>query len=702
MPGPAYFPLFPLIMCRYLRTIMACRLLLLSILLLPWLNHTSRADGLADNIDSQVRPIPPVGLELSPAVTAELAASLAAIEASIPQMAVASSAVDWWNDVRVIARGVRLTLEGRQFYKPAEIDHARRLMELARSRIAELAQRAADEKTPPSWARQSGRLILGHRSKLDDTVQPMGVFLPTGYETDPHQPRRLDIWLHGRDESVSEVAFLYRRWTQDSPYQPTDTIVLQPWGRYSNAFRFAGEVDVLEAIEEVARRYAIDRQKIAIRGFSMGGAGCWNLAVHHADRFFAANPGAGFCETERFLTGFQGESLKPSLVQRQLWNLYDCPPLARNLSNLPTVAYSGGLDRQKEAADIMTAAAAEVGVYIPYIVHPGSAHAIHPDAKEEIEALMEVYAKRSRAFIPPKVSWSTYSLRHADAYWIHLRRLRRHWEKATIEAGFNEEWSKLTVATQNITSFDIKIPADRRPATFGKSVAIVVDEQPIGVVAVKPTAIFALRCHLSEGRWSLTLDPTAETIAASSDELEKRPGLQGPIDDAFMDRFIIARPSGQEPSPQVQAWTQRELQHAIEHWRRQFRGEPLVKIDTEITDEDAQSANIICFGTPRSNRYLAACLPELPLAWDQESLVFRGVAYASATHVPICVYPNPKARHRYLVLNSGFTYREYDYLNNARQTPKLGDWAIVDATTPMTTRGPGHVVAEGFFDDRWN
>ncbi len=148
-------------------------------------------------------------------------------------------------------------------------------------------------------------------------------------------------------------------------YAPDDTFVLQPWGRYSNAFRFAGEVDVMEALAEVQRRYRIDPDRISIRGFSMGGAGCWHLASHYPDRFFAANPGAGFCETERFLTGFQSEILNPTPAQRMLWSLYDCPPVVRNLINLPTIAYSGGMDRQMEAADIMTQAASEAGFDIP-------------------------------------------------------------------------------------------------------------------------------------------------------------------------------------------------------------------------------------------------------------------------------------------------------------------------------------------------
>ncbi len=56
--------------------------------------------------------------------------------------------------------------------------------------------------------------------------------------------------------------------------------------------------------------------------------------------------------------------------------------------------------------------------------------------------------------------------------------------------------------------------------------------------------------------------------------------------------------------------------------------------------------------------------------------------YAAATHAPILIFPNPLNPKKYVVLNSGFTFREADYLSNARQTPKLPDYAIVDITTP--------------------
>ena len=75
--------------------------------------------------------------------------------------------------------------------------------------------------------------------------------------------------------------------------------------------------------------------------------------------------------------------------------------------------------------------------------------------------------------------------------------------------------------------------------------------------------------------------------------------------------------------------------------------------------------------------------------------------YPTGTHVPLLIYPNPLNPKKYVVLNSGFTFREYDYLNNARQVPKLPDYAVVDVTTPPNSRWPGKVVRAGFFGEKW-
>src|SRR5262249_49345222 len=150
----------------------------------------------------------------------------------------------------------------------------------------------------------------------------------------------------------------------------------------------------------------------------------------------------------------------------------------------------------------------------------------------------------------------------------------------------------------------------------------------------------------------------------------KRHGLQGPIDDAFMDRFLMVRPTGKARHDKVGRWVAGELDHATTHWRHQFRGEAPVKDDTAVTDDDIAGSNLILWGDPASNAILARIAGKLPIAWDADNVRVGGKSYAAGHHVPVLIYPNPLNPKRYVVLNSGFTFREYDYLNNARQVPK--------------------------------
>jgi len=62
----------------------------------------------------------------------------------------------------------------------------------------------------------------------------------------------------------------------------------------------------------------------------------------------------------------------------------------------------------------------------------------------------------------------------------------------------------------------------------------------------------------------------------------------------------------------------------------------------------------------------------------------------------VLVYPNPLNPSKYIVLNSGLTFREAHYSTNSQQTPKLPDYAIVDLTTPPDARTPGKIALAGF------
>jgi hypothetical protein len=177
--------------------------------------------------------------------------------------------------------------------------------------------------------------------------------------------------------------------------------------------------------------------------------------------------------------------------------------------------------------------------------------------------------------------------------------------------------------------------------------------------------------------------------------------LQGPIDDAFLDSFVFVTPTGQPLNEKVGNWAAAEAEHAVTHWRKQFRGEARVKRDPDVTDADIADSNLVLWGDPSSNRVLARIADKLPIRWSAERVELGDSRFPAANHVAAFIYPNPLNPRRYVVVNSGFTFREFDYLNNARQVPKLPDYAVIDVSVPPGPRAPGGIVKAGFFGEQW-
>jgi len=234
-----------------------------------------------------------------------------------------------------------------EFYKSNEVQIARGMLLQGLERAKTLRNRS----TP--WTNATGLVVRGYRSRIDGSVQPYGLVVPASFQSPVAHKFRLDFWFHGRGETLTELAFMNDREKSRGEFAPANTFVLHLYGRYCNANRFAGEMDLFEALESVRKQYPIDHDRLVVRGFSMGGAACWDFATHHAGLWAAAAPGAGFSETADFLKVFQSENLKPTWYEQRLWHLYDATDYALNLFNCPTVAYSGEVDRQKQAADRM-------------------------------------------------------------------------------------------------------------------------------------------------------------------------------------------------------------------------------------------------------------------------------------------------------------------------------------------------------------
>ncbi len=652
----------------------------------------SRADGPKDNVIDQVRPIPPPGVAIPEndrrALQERVKALGAEVAALSQDLAKKPTLLALLPDIEIYHKAVDWALRYNEFFKTQEVATAHTLLDEGFARAKSLRE----GQTP--WTTQTGLIVRGYRSRIDGSIQPYGLVVPGGYQAEGPGTHRLDVWCHGRGETLSELAFLDQRRKTAGEFSPAGAFVLHPYGRYCNANKFAGEVDLFEALEHAQRNYRIDPARLVMRGFSMGGAAAWQFTVHHPSVWVASNPGAGFCETPEFLHIFQDETVTPTWYEQRLWNWYDCPGWVRNLANCPTVAYSGEDDKQRQAATKMAEAAREEGFNLTHIIGPKTGHKYHPEAKEEVARLIDRIASKGRNPFPDSVHFATYTLRYPTSSWVTIQGMNHHWDQARVDAELDRANKQCLISTSNVAALTLRCAAGEYPLDPLAALPLLIDGQ--SVVAPPPQSDRSWLVHLRNvnGRWY----PMDEPFPT---HLNKRPGLQGPIDDAFMSHFIVVRPTGKPLHEETARWAEDELAHFVEQWRRQFRGEITVRDDKSVTEEDLAGANLILWGDPASNSLIGRVMPELPLKWTSESLEVSGQRFPAATHVPALIYPNPLAPEHYVVLNSGFTYREYDYLNNARQVAKLPDWAVLNVGIPATSKAPAGVASAGFFGESW-
>jgi len=654
-----------------------------------WHTSVSLADGAQDNLVANVRPIPPTGIKVPDADRAALQQGLNSLAAAIEKLKTQPQAQALLPDVQIYFIAVDTALRHDEFFAPADILKAKTLLDTGLERATLLS------KGESPWLNQPGPTALGYVSAIDGSVQPFGLYIPETWSRLSPRRWRLDTWFHGRGETLSEVNFIASVSKSGGQFVRPDDFVLQPYGRYCNGSRFAGETDFFEAMAETAKRFAIDEDRVVIRGFSLGGAAAWHLTANHASQWAASAPGAGFSETAEFLKVFQDEKLQPTDWERKLWNLYDSPPHAENFRNVPLVVYSGEIDKQKQAADVMDRALSGVGLKMVHIIGPQTPHKYHPDSIPLINQRIDAAANRGRDRLPRQVSLVTYSLRHNRQAWIAVEGMEKHWEKATVQGNLDTA-NTVQLVTQNVTALLITMPTATAPfAPSSRAPTVIIDGQKLVGPSVSSDRSFQAPFHREGKRW--VSGPHADKPGT----LRKRPGLQGPIDDAFMAPFLIVTPTGSGWNDSVERWVNAEQRRAIKEWRRQFRGEPRVKRDVDVTAEDIANHNLILWGDTQSNKLLASLAERLPIRWNQNTIAVGKKSFDGYHHALIAIYPNPENPNRYIVLNSGFTYREYDYLNNARQTPKLPDWAVVDLNTPPDSRWPGKIVEAGFFGEQW-
>jgi hypothetical protein len=433
----------------------------------------------------------------------------------------------------------------------------------------------------------------------------------------------------------------------------------------------------------------------------MGGAGAWHLGLHHPDKWAAVEAGAGFTDTKKYTAG-RLTDLTPT--QEKTLHIYDAEDYALNAFNVPLVAYAGEDDPAIRCTVAMREALEREGFKFRqdglnwlttdlraiFLIAAKTPHRWHPESKAASDKFInEAVAKRSE---PACVRFVTYTTKFNRCGWVTVDALEKHYERAEVDASVSDKGSHLDIKTRNVTR-------------------LVLPDQPQGPRLTIDGQRFQLRAHLHSRPSDLVLEKkgaawTASDIAFSQLDrqlpLRKKHGLQGPIDDAFMEPFLCVRPTGAPNHALTNDGAKARLALFAKEFSKWMRGDVRLKDDAAVTNDDIANQNLILFGDPASNRLTGQIADKLPIRWTKAAITVGSKTFNAADHVLVMIYPNPLNPRRYVVLNSGHTFGEKEFRGtNALLFPRLGDYAVIKLTKSPAGAVTEEVVLAGLFDEQW-
>ena len=647
---------------------------------------------------------------LAPADRQQIESELSRLERKLadvraqPPAAGPAGAEDRFADAELFLKGVTWAMRYEtEAATPDDVQLLKQSLKRADERITALQAGVAP------WVGKKGRVLRGFISAIDGSVQSYGVIVPAGY--DGSKPMRLDIILHGSSKPVgmSELRILARYDEGDAGGTVAsleDFLEIYPLGRVENGYRWAGETDVFEAIEAACRSYRVDRDRIVLRGFSMGASGTWHLGLKHPDYFAAIGPFAGYVDTH---TLSMIEGIAPTWVkvgplpaqQEKTLHMLDSVDYAANIGVVPTIAAIGALDPGFQTHVTMNEAVAREGLQLTNLISPLAGHSRDPVTFREQMRQINRYVTPGLNHAPSELRFVTWTLKYNHAHWIEILALLEHYARTEIRASAKPDGSVEINTHQNVASFALG-----PPMLQGFTASLHIDGKEVALPEIRyrdlhRTLVFAQK----NGRWVCT-GPREEAVFVG-----KRPGLQGPIDDAFSAPFLCVRGTGAAWNPAVAAWSEASLRRFSYEWSRYMRGDLPVKDDTAVTGEDIRTKHLILFGDPGSNSLIRQALSSLPLSWTNSELKMAGRTYSSVDHAPVLISANPLpgAGDHYIVINSGHTFHERELASlNYLLFPRLGVWAVMKITAdasswkPAVGEFPEESEQAGFFDENWS
>jgi enterochelin esterase-like enzyme len=555
------------------------------------------------------------------------------------------------------------------------------------ARYVEAAERGEDP-----YRSAAGEIVSrGYRSPISTRVQGYTVYTPPGY--DPKRTYPLMLVLHGGSSNgnlfLGVVLGNNMNWKEYDQhlwdtYQPRwypEWIVAAPDGYGQVMWRYMGEQDVLDVLADIKKNYSVDPDRVVLSGLSNGGVGAYSIGSRHASEFSVVQAMAG-APSWRMYSG-EG-SVQP--IEATLMRAISAIDLVENWHSTDFRYYHGTVDPGpmrpayvRKLDEVVKAARVpargkwfEAGHDLLYIAHRHG-------------AIYDDFATVRRKQKPAEVHLVTGDYRARKQHWLEITRLERYPELGRAVARANG--GKLELEVDNVRALAVSLA--EAPLT-GDNLEVTVNGAR---VYAGPRAKLGPRLELSAGS-GFRVGPPEET------GLVKKPGLSGPITDAYYERMVHVYGTGR---PENTGELKKLAQKGAKGWPLWlWTVEQEVVADTAVTPELAKGAHLVLYGTPGDNRVLDRIMGKLPIQVEAGAVTLGGKRFDQKGVGTRFIYPNPEAPTRYVIVNAAPTL---DGVRRSHNLPDfVPDYVVYDATSTAARPRlvPGKPpLARGFFDGRW-
>jgi poly(3-hydroxybutyrate) depolymerase len=659
-----------------------------------------------------MRSVSKIALFVSfPILVAALAASAsppAPLGAPTPEQRVAGlRAAVRKGEIRGVSPGSLATIEAYAFLAASRERRHEGLAPRMARRIDELLRAA--EAGHDLLAEQRDILWRGYRSRYSVNPQLYSIYVPKDY--DPKIPKPLLVTLHGGSSNhnlwlalnlgheVSVADYWANHYTEFQARRHPNSIVVSPDGLGQIRWRWMGEQDVLDVIDDVSRNYSIDPDRVVLTGLSNGAIGAYTIGLKHAWRFAAVLPVAGVTDwtLHHEATG-RWRPHERTILQNESAITY-----AENAAGTHLRFYHGDKDPgfNVQQARGMAALLERLGIPFKYHEFADQGHDLSHVLwrKLLVERFVESYRRQSG---PADVRLVSASGRANRQHWVVLDERADHQRPGRLRARVTNG-STIEVETGNAGRFTLLL----NEAPVLSPVTVVVDGREAFSGPLPPGGRLTL---------SSAFPPEDEDGAGGArtcwrpwDGMEPRPGackttaLEGPLGDVqyepqihvygtqeAKDTPILRRAAVLGARTWVAARDYTEVRH------------PVIP-DTELTPEMMQSRAVVLYGNARSNAVLAEIGEELPIKVGTDYLELRGRRLTGGRIGARFVCPNPLQPTRYLVVQAGTDAAAVE--EGGKLPIYLGDYIVYDRATvakkAFMILGGRREIESGFFTETW-